>query len=310
MRRTAYAAALGCGLLAAAICGCGRAHADAAGTPSVLRYGYTPIMEELNKDYKFLDLTTEYLSQTLHVKVTMTRSDSYAPIVEALRAGKVDIATIGPLSYIVASEKARIEPLVTSAGADGKPGVYYGVIAVAASSPIRTMQDLKANAKSLQFAFTDVASTSGYLYPRAGLEDAGIDPERDFKEVTFSSNHIATALALKAGKVDAAAMMERIVTLLERKGEAHWSDYRVLYRTGPIPRTPVVIRGDLPEAFKERVRNAYLEMPKRAPKVFAAVQAAHAAFGQPVSAYVPATAAMFGEMRKLVHRTKYLKTED
>src|SRR6202008_3504105 len=115
----------------------------------------------------------------LHIHVELVQVAQYAATIEAMRADKVDIVHFGALSYLIAAQKAGAQAIVSRGFADGHLGGYRSVIAVPKDSPIHSMQDLKARAKSVIFAFADPASTSGDLYPRVGLLNLGIDPEKD-----------------------------------------------------------------------------------------------------------------------------------
>ena len=127
------------------------------------------------------ELMRKYLQEQLHMPVEVVTVQGYAPTIEAMRANKVDIAGFGALAYIIAAKNAGAEAITAYGNADGSLGGYRSVIAVPKNSPIHTVEDLKAHAKDLVFAFSDPASTSGNLYPRVGLLSMGIN-QRKFQE--------------------------------------------------------------------------------------------------------------------------------
>ena len=158
--------------------------------------------------------------------------------------------------------------IVVNGTKDGGQGSYAGVIAVAKNSPIRTIQELVAHSKELTFSFVDPASTSGFLVQRAYLQSVGLDPDKDFKKTMFSMNHVASAMTLIAGKVDAAAMMSNLPPLLISRGKLHPGDIRILWTSPPLPSSPIAVRKNLPKGFKEEIRQALLDIPTAAPDLW------------------------------------------
>jgi len=216
-----------------------------------------------------LDRLKTYLADRLKVEVELYKtSGGYGVVIEAMRAKKIDVATLGPFGYLIASEKAGAEVIVVSGTKGTGQGSYAGVIAVAKNSPIRTIQELVARSRELTFSFVDPASTSGFLVQRAYLQSVGLDPDTDFKKSMFSMNHVASAMTLIAGKVDAAAMMESMPQTLVTRGRIHVGDIRVLWTSPRLPSSPIAVRKDLPARFKEEIRQALIDIPTRAPDLW------------------------------------------
>ena len=182
-------------LLAGSLCistsGC-KGNSASAGTQP-LRYAFSPQAEQMQGGTLRRELLAKYLTTQLHMPVQVVMVEGYGPTIEAMRVNKVDIATFGSLSYLIAAQKANAEAIVSTGNADGSLGGYLSVIAVPKDSPYHSLHDLKAHAKDITFSFADPASTSGNLYPRVGLLRAGIDPEKDFKKVLFTS-HLASQI--------------------------------------------------------------------------------------------------------------------
>jgi phosphonate transport system substrate-binding protein len=241
------------------------------GKPKVLRYAFAPAAEELQSGNLRSDKMRDYLSKQLHMPVEVVRVEGYAPTIEAMRAHKVDIATFGPLSYIIATQKAGAEAIAARGYPDGSIGGYRSEIAVPKSSSIHSIDDLKAHAKDIVFAFSDPASTSGNLYPRVGLLSQGIDPERDFKKVLFAGNHLETVMAVKSGKVDAGGFMVSAATRLVSTGKMAPDDIRVIWTSDLIPNSCYAVRKDLPDQLKKEIQSALVDMPKRDPALAASL---------------------------------------
>jgi phosphonate transport system substrate-binding protein len=214
-------------------------------------------------------LMVKYLEDQLHMRVEVVSVDGYAPTIEAMRAEKVDFANFGSLSYIIASQKAGAEAIVARGNPDGSIGGYRSAIAVPRDSPIHSIEDLKAHAKDLVFAFSDPASTSGNLYPRVGLMSMGIDPEKDFKKVIFAGTHPETVMAIKAGKVDVGAYQATAADRLIRTKKIAQDDIRVIWTSDLIPNSCYAVRKGLPEQLKKDIQAALIAIPTKDPELAA-----------------------------------------
>jgi phosphonate transport system substrate-binding protein len=242
---------------------------DAKGsTPTILRYAFAPEEEQLQGGTIRSDLMKAYLQRELHRPVEVVRVEGYGPTIEAMRAEKVDIAGYGALGYIIAAQKAGAEAIVSRGNPDGTLGGYRSMIAVPKNSPIHSLQDLKAHAKDIVFSFSDPASTSGNLYPRVGLLNAGINPEKDFKKVIFSGTHPATVLTVAAGKVDAGGFSASAETRLIALHRIAPDDLRILWTSELIPNGPTTVRKGLPEQLKKDIQAAFLAIPTKDPQLW------------------------------------------
>jgi phosphonate transport system substrate-binding protein len=310
MKSLALYGAIVAGLFSLNGCGISKASSKTVdGRPTVLRYCFAATTEDPSATSHRLDLTKKYLERELHVRVDTVQTTSYSGVIEAFRANKIDAASISPFSYVIASQKVPIEAIVMRGSKDGKPGDYQGVIAVAGNSPIRSIDDVVKHSKELTISFVDPDSTSGFLVQSAFLQSKGLEPQRDFKRVVFALSHPASLLALKAGKVEVAATMKRLVDRYQDTGKLARGDVRVLWVSPDIPNQPVAVRKDLPQAFKEDIRRAFLEMPKKDPEVWAN-QSTAALPQSPDTIYVTANDAMFDGLRAMARSIKNLSLLD
>ncbi len=267
-RLWAFIVVLFCGVSFLSLHGCKASHAR-DGRPAVLHYAFMAQAEQLEGGNLRSELMRKYLEQQLHMPVEIVKVEGFASTVEAMRAEKIDMFTGSSLTYLLAAQKAGGEAIAARGFPDGTVGGYRSVIAVPKDSPIHSMQDLKAHAKDTVFAFAEPASTSGYLYPRVGLLDAGIDPEKEFKKVVFTGNHVASVMAVKSGKVDAAGFMVSAMTLLIEKHKLASEDVRVIWTSDLIPNGPYTVRKGLPVQLKKDIQAALIAMPTKAPEAWA-----------------------------------------
>ncbi len=199
----------------------------------------------------------DQLSEKLGVKVEGFVATDYNGVIEALRAGHVDIAYLGPFSYVKAAEIANVEAFAVAETAKAGSIAYHSqIIASTKTKDINNLQDLKDK----NFAFVSPTSTSGYIVPMVGLKKEGIEPRTFFKNVVYSGAHDANILAVKHGRVDAATVADRIMDSAVQKGIISNDEYKVLWRSDPIPESPMVWRKALPEADKQKIKEAFLSI--------------------------------------------------
>ena len=192
------------------------------------------------------------LQQQLGMPVKPFVATDYNGVIEALRAKKLDVAYLGPFSYVLASSVAEVEAFSVAVTKKTGQSAYRSVILARKDSGLRSVAELKGR----NFAFVDPSSASGHLFPKAGLQQTGLDPETYFGRVVFSGSHDASILAVANKKVDAAAVADRIFNSAVAKGTVKQDDFVVLWSSRPIPESPMVWRKDLDPALKEKLAKA------------------------------------------------------
>ena len=246
-----------------------------------------------------------YLEKKLGVKVKYQFTTDYNATIEAIRAKKVHIAYLSPFSYVLASQKHDITPLVTI-GENGKPTMYHSVIFTNNFTGINSIADLKAKAKQLTICFSDPASTSGHLIPRAYLSTLGINVENSFKENIFAGSHAASVLSVTSRKVDiGCSTIEYGIEKLERGNLVKKEDLKILWTSDPIVSSPIVIRNDVNKAFAEKIKNIYLNLSHDAPEVFAAYLKLYHPNYKKLS-YIPVQDSLYNGLRKIARGIKNL----
>jgi phosphonate transport system substrate-binding protein len=173
---------------------------------------------------------------------------NYNAEIEAMRNGKLEIGEFGPLGYVLAHQVAKAEAVAAFGGADGKPVTYWASIVTYPSSGIKTTAEIKGHS----FAFSDAASTSGHLFPAYGLRKAGVDPDKDIRAI-YAGSHTASFEAIYNHKVEAGELNSEQLESATQRGHYKDGDLVFLWKSDPIPTDPWALRGDMPDAFKNKL---------------------------------------------------------
>lgn len=225
--------------------------------PQVLRWALIPAGEGA-LELDFFKPIGEYLEKELGIPIEMTLSSDYTAVVQAIKFGHAEMARFGPFNYVLATTQTDVEALVRGVKKSTGKDAYYSLIITQRYSDIQRLEDLKGRT----FAFVDPASCSGGLVPMTVLIKAGLDPETDLAEKFYAGSHGAVIVAVKGKKVDAGAIADnRLLDAIE-SGVIKESELVVIHRSKPICNSPIAVRSDLSGSLKQRIKEAFLNMPK------------------------------------------------
>jgi phosphonate transport system substrate-binding protein len=259
------------------------AWAQGTAKPGVLTVGFIPAEDSramVRQSQAILDIVAKHTGMKID---TFVGSD-YNATIEALRAGHVDVALLGPFSYVLATTVAPVEAFAVTVTARSMQPSYKSIIIAAKDSPINSIADLKGHT----FAFVDPGSTSGFMVPSAAFIKAGMTPEKDFKQVMYSGGHDATIVAVGSGKVDAGSVADRIYERGCAKGLADCNKLKVIWTSPAIPNDPLLYRKNLSDDMKKKIREAFFSIK-------------NLAFGEmgTVARFDPATDADYDPLREI-----------
>ena len=190
------------------------------------------------------------------MKVNAFFASDYAGIIEGMRFNKVQVAWFGNKSAMEAVDRASGEVFAQMVNVDGTQG-YYSHLIVHKDSPIKTLDDVLKNGKNLSFGNGDPNSTSGFLVPSYYVFAQNKIDAKTFFKLSRSANHEGNALAVANKQVDVATNNSENLDKLKDRLPEKFNDIRVIWTSPLIPLDPLVIRKDLPEATKSKVRDFF-----------------------------------------------------
>ncbi|AJD92815.1 phosphonate ABC transporter substrate-binding protein [Jeotgalibacillus malaysiensis] len=204
---------------------------------------------------KLQDVLTESLGRETEIDVY----PDYNGVVEAMNFDQIDMAYLGPLTYVIAQERSDAKAIITQL-VNGEP-FYHSYIITHQDQPFESIEDLLSDPSAIDFAFGDPNSTSGSLIPSIELQDRGVYESEDnyeFSTVRFTGSHDATALAVQNEQVDAGAIDSAIYNQLIESGKIDDSQLKVIWTSEPLFQYPWAVTAGTDEETIAALQEAFL----------------------------------------------------
>lgn len=219
--------------------------------PDQITFGVIPVASSRNMSDSFGNLV-DHLEKELGIKVNLQVAGDYAGVITGMQHGHIDMAYLGPKSYVEAAKRAGGEAVAVEVSSSGVAG-YHGYIITKAGSGLKSLDDLKGK----KWAFTDPHSTSGTLVPTVYFNEIKLDPNTYFSKVIYSGSHEASILSVKAGKVDGSSTNDLD---FDRGLGKHWAkeDFNIIWTSDLIPGSPITVRKDLPSSLKMAIKGSMI----------------------------------------------------
>ena len=201
---------------------------------------------------------------------------SYGASIEAMGAQKAQMGFLNTFSILLAKQKYGVVPALVAirkyqvpiekdidpdSGLEGKPtGFYKSQFLTQADSSINKFEDLKGKT----FCFVEPNSTSGYILPAIILKAKGVDPEKDFANVTMAGGHDKVAISVYKGDCDAGVTWVDTRTATNYKLYETYTDIqtkvRVFAVSDRIPNDGVQYIKQLDAATQKLITDAMMKM--------------------------------------------------
>jgi phosphonate transport system substrate-binding protein len=189
-------------------------------------------------------------------------------VVEALLGKWVDVAMLGPESYVIAKNQGAVIDVFTTYSKkkdvqEAGPG-YKSMLITKKGSKFTTVDSLKGSVMLL----VDPASTSGGLIPETqfGAKVIKTPLKQYFSRVAFSGGHDLSTIAVFDGKADAAFVAShRYMNAIESsKGRMKMDDFNVLWSSTLLPQDPFVYRSTLCPEVRQQILQTFLTLDQTA----------------------------------------------
>ena len=208
-------------------------------------------------DYKSLISIIEKLTgfEINTIKVT-----DYNAAVEAMRAGRADIAWYGGKTYIIAAEIADAEAFAAGVRPGEKNANYFAYFVVKNDSKIKKFSDIKGKVLSLN----TIGSTSGDLIPQVELTKINLSTTNKdhFKNVFYAGSHDACLLAVLNNQSDVCGMSSRNFEARLADNTFKMEQVRIIHKSDPVPPPPLAYSKKILLEDRKKIKKAVLEAHK------------------------------------------------
>lgn len=215
-----------------------------------LKASYDPLIKLLEKE---TGSTVEFV-----------QASDYAGVVEGMIAGNVDLAFFGPFAYVVAGiNGAKLTPLGAVIGEEGEePGYQSYGLARSEEANINSLNDFAGK----KVCFVDPGSTSGFLYPSAGLIEAGVIKSGSEADISaamtpiYAGGHDASALSIANGDCDAGFAFDTMVdTTMIEKGDLQPGQLKTVWESEMIAGSVFAANDDLGTETVDKLKTIFTE---------------------------------------------------
>ncbi|MFC0557758.1 phosphate/phosphite/phosphonate ABC transporter substrate-binding protein [Halalkalibacter alkalisediminis] len=222
--------------------------------PSEIIMGFVP-SQDSDKIADTVEPLADRLSEELGVPVRGQVMTNYTALVEAMGNDQVHIGFIPAFGYVLATQRYDNVEAVLKSIRHGS-STYKAQYTVRADSDIQSLEDLEGKI----WAFPDLASTSGYLFPAAQLmDDHGVENVEDyFSDMIQAGSHDNALVMVLEGDADVATTFDDARTAIQGDYPEAMEDLRVLDYTAEIPNDTISVNTNLPADFIERLREVFL----------------------------------------------------
>jgi len=240
-----------------------------------LRYGIIPYASTV-KIEKSYQKWKRFLENKTNRCIDINIKSSYNDLIEMFAKDKLDFAFVGPFSYILTKQHADVEPIVTGVTSDGH-ATYKSLLTVtyevASKLDINTplkgekgmavlKQKLQSYKKKWSIAFTDESSTSGYAVPSYYMKKVQFDPKEYFKHNTFVGTHDAAQLVVAHDIIPFAFSAQMLYNQMVQNNKISKKQNIVIWESDDIPKSPIIVRGDMDDKLKQDLQKALISLPK------------------------------------------------
>ncbi|ERN40487.1 phosphate/phosphite/phosphonate ABC transporter, periplasmic binding protein [Rubidibacter lacunae KORDI 51-2] len=238
-----------------------------AAAPVELKFGVGPYFPTPNETRdQFEPLFTE-IAGAVGATSDVTVTEDWVGLSEALRAGTLDAAWLGPWGFVLARHNSPEIEAIATVEYQSKP-FYYSVLMARADAPFDTLDEAIAYSQSaskpLKLSLADVGSTSGWLIPTAEFVRRGLDPKAIF-DYSEGASHAAQAIAVVSAQVDMASDYNRNLDVLAATDRIDLGELKIVWQSEPLPNDPIAVRGGLSDDVKRGLQQALADLsPERA----------------------------------------------
>ena len=218
--------------------------------PDPIIMSTTPNEDALSYSKELKDLY-KYLESCLDRQVIFYPLQSSEAEIDAMKNGRIHIASFSSGSTIAAVNAAGAVPFAIKGNAEGPINTSMLVL-VRKDSPIEKPSDLK----NRRVAHVNTTSNTGHFAAIAFLPGEGVIPYIDY-QVYFTGKHNRSIMGVKSGDYDAAIIASEVLDRMISRKEISQDDFKIIYQQGPLPSAAYSYAHNLTPKLQEDIKRCF-----------------------------------------------------
>lgn len=202
---------------------------------------------------------------------------NFEEIYAAIKANEIDFAIANSGMYVDFEGDYGANRIATLKNLRlGNPYIEFGgvILAKADRNDIEDLSDLKDKT----FMAVNKTSLGGWQMAWGVLKEKGINPEKDFKSLSFGDTHDTVVEAVLNGEVDAGTVRTDTLERMAAEGKINLQDFKIInqqkdtsgqfpfvHSTPLYPEWPFAAAKGVPLDVNEKIAKALLDLPKDSP---------------------------------------------
>ena len=219
----------------------------------------------------------EYLTETVPGYSFQIVPLNFEEIYEAVEANSIDFAIANSGMYVDFEGDYGANRIATLKNLRlGNPYIEFGGVILAKTdrTDIEALSDLKGKT----FMAVNKTSLGGWQMAWGVLKEESINPEKDFKDLSFGNTHDKVVEAVLKGEVDAGTVRTDTLERMAAEGKIKLEDFKIInkqqetsgqfpfvHSTPLYPEWPFAAAKGVPLEINEKVAKALLNLPKDSP---------------------------------------------
>jgi len=210
----------------------------------ILRSQYKPVID--------------FISQKIGKNIYLEVSTDYFSAVQSFEKGGADAGFLGSYTYLLARERAKVEPLVRPQWPE-KKNICRSYIISRKADGINELQDMKG----LRLAVVDRNSLTGFIFADCLFKNSGIfEFEHYFRKIILAASHDNAIWTVVTGEADVGVAKSRVYDDLLNEYPEELDKLLVINRSAEVPTICFVVRKDFPSVERDRLFFLFSQMSK------------------------------------------------
>lgn len=183
-----------------------------------------------------LDKLKVLLAEQLSNEVSLNVFTNYEELVTALEYGKIQLAFLGPTSYVLAHERSGAQA-IASMMVEGQAD-FYSYMITYKDAPWESLEEfIQDDSQQLSVAFNEPFSFAGALVPLKELSKWGVGLDlqvHPFENILLTDSYEALGKAVKNKEVDAGFIDSIYYELFQHQGLLDEQMVKIIWQSEPL----------------------------------------------------------------------------